>query len=167
MKNYKVPVMGFVLVLLITSCRKEDVQQNSSKTTSATDIKGSWSSFSNWSTVKANDSSNTYFSEILDTAINAAVAKSGLVLVYKKEGSTIKSLPFEDKFNGTYWYYQISKGVLRVDGTDNGPTQKNFNGQAFSYFVFTPERISALQQQGKSKFDLLQLSYDQAVQLSK
>lgn len=169
MKNYKLPLMGFALVLLITtSCKKEDVQQlNTSKTTSASSgNKGSWNSLSTWSTVKADSSTTTYFSNLSDTAISADVVQSGLVLVFRKTASAIESLPFQDKSTGTYWYYQVSKNLLRIDG-NNKVSGQNADGQAFSYFVFTPQQISNLEAKGKTRLDLMQLSYDQAVALFK
>jgi hypothetical protein len=166
MKNYKLPLMAFALVLLVASCKKEDVQQKNSKQTFTSAATGSWNSLTNWSTDIA-DSTTTYFSRIPDTAINAAVANSGLVLVFKKNGSAVQSLPFQDKSAGTYWYYQVSKGLLRIDGSSNSASQQNFNGQTFSYFVFTPEQISALDAKGKTKLDLMQLSYDEALELFK
>jgi hypothetical protein len=163
MKNFKLP-LGFALVLLITSCKKEDVQLNSSKT-SLTDTKGTWNSLTNWSTTKVDDSTTAYFSLVSDTSISEAVAKSGLVLLFKKNGSAIQLLPFMDKSTGTYWYYQISKGLLRIDGSNSGSSQKNFDGQTFSYFVFTPEQISMFTAKGKTKLDLMQLTYTQALEL--
>ena len=166
MKNYNLTLVGFALVLLISSCKKEDVQQNASKT-SLTDTKGSWNSLTNWSTEKADDSTTIHFSQVADSSISATVANSGLVLVFKKNGNTIQSLPFEDKSTGTFWYYQISKGALRIDASDNGSSESNFNGQSFSYVIFTPEQISALDVKGKTKFDLMQLSYNEVLELSK
>jgi hypothetical protein len=122
-----------------------------------------WNSLSNWSALKT-DSVTTYFSSVSDTAINADVAGSGLVLVYKKNGKDIQALPFQE--NGTYWYYQISKGSLRING-DNSGSKQNFSGQTFAYFVLTPQQLSDLQIKGKTKFDLMQLSYNQALVLFK
>jgi hypothetical protein len=162
MKNYKLSFVGFVLVVLIASCRKEDIKHpDTSKITSKQ--KGSWNALTNWSTVKVDDSTTTYYSQISDSAINTT---SGLVLVYKKEGSSIQALPFQDKSTGMYWYYQISKGVLTIDGLSS-VKQQDFSGQAFSYFVLTPEQISALEAKGKTKLDPMQLTYEQALELSK
>lgn len=166
MKNYKLPLMGFAIVLSVISCRKEDIQQNSLKITSTSTAAGSWKSFTNWSTVKANDSITTSFSQVSDTAINSAVANSGLVLVFKKVGSSIQALPYQDKSDGTYWYYQISKGFLRINGNNNA-IQHNSDGQTFSYFIFTPEKIAALKEKGKTAIDLMQLTYEQALALFK
>lgn len=167
MKNYKLPLVGFALVLFVSSCKKEDVRQaNTPNSPSSSSVSGAWNSLNNWSTIKANDSATTYFSQITDTAISAAVAKSGLVLVFKKDGEAIQSLPLLDKSTGTYWYYQVSKGALRIDGNIAG-SQGNFNGQSFSYFVLSPEQISNLEGKGKTKFDLMQSTYAQAVALFK
>lgn len=167
MKNYKFSLLGFAIVLLVASCKKEDVQQNSPKAAPATIAKGSWNSLTNWSTTKTDDSTTTYFSPILDSSINTAITNSGLVLVFRKTGNNIQSLPFKDNSTSTYWYYQISNGLLRIDANSNSANQLNFNGQTFSYFVFTSEKISFLKEQGKAETDLMQLTYDQALELSK
>lgn len=162
MKNYKLPFVGFALVVLIASCRKEDVKRPDTSKDASTE-KSSWNALTDWSTVKADDSTTTYYSQILDSTINTT---SGLVLVYKRDGNSIQALPFQDKSTGTYWYYQISKGVLRIDGNSSG-RQQDFGGQAFSYFVLSPEKISALEAKGKTRLDLMQLKYDEALELSK
>ena len=56
---------------------------------------------------------------------------------------------------------------MRINGSITGMSKTNFAGQDFSYFVFTPERLSALNAEGKTKFDLMQLTYEQALNLSK
>ena len=120
MKNYKLPFLGFALVLLITSCRKEDVRQTNEaeSVTSGTVTKAQWNSFSTWENLKSENGS-TYFSKVSDSSITNEVMNGGLVLVYKKSGSDIQSLPFQEKESKTYWYYQASKGSIRTNRHNN------------------------------------------------
>jgi len=169
MKNLKLPVFGLAIVLIVSSCRKEDVQApNVSKAdasaTSVAKVSG-WMPLNNWSSA-TNDKTTTYFSKLSDTAINADVAKSGLVLVYVKNGSQTQALPFQDQATNTYWYYQVSKGSVRING-DASSASQNFRGRNIFYFVLTSQELSALESKGKSKFDLMQLTYDQAAALLK
>lgn len=169
MKNYKLPLLGIALVLLITSCKKEDVRPvnttgSSALIASKTGASG-WNSLSSWSTSKS-DNATTYFTSLTDTTITADVARSGLVLVFKKSGTTVQSLPFQDQATNTYWYYQVSKDAVRING-DNSESGRNYSGQVFSYFVFSAQQIADLGAKGKTKFDLMQLNYDQVLALFK
>lgn len=162
MKKSTLAILGLGIILLIASCKKEDVQTNTStNTVSASASTSQWKSLGWTNSTSAN--TTTYFSKISDSSITSNVVSGGLVLVFKKNGSAIQSLPVQD--NNTYWYYQVSNGSVRVNG-DNG-SEENVKAQLFSYFVITPEKLSSLQAQGKSKIDLMQLSYDQAVALLK
>ena len=165
MKNYKLPILGFAFMLLIVSCKKEDVQSTNTTSSSSNVSKASqWNSLSNWSTSKA-DNTTTYFSSLSDSAITFDVANAGLVLVYKKSGNSIQALPFQEPGNSIYWYYQVSKGSVRINSDNNNG--QNLSAQSFVYFVITPQKLSTLQASGKTKLDLLQLSYDQANALLK
>lgn len=168
MKNLHLPLLGLAIVLLVASCRKEDVQKPEiSKTNSATSVAkvSGWISLNNWSS-SANDNSTTYFSKVSDTAISADVVNTGLVLAFAKTGTQIQTLPFEDETTKTYWYYQVSNGSLRING-DNSNANQNFNGKNIIYFVLTSQQLADLESKGKSKFDLMQLTYDQASALLK
>jgi hypothetical protein len=165
MKNYKLPFLGFALVLLIASCRKEDIQaNNTTNNLSAVSNTAQWKSLSNWSSSK-NEEITTYFSKVSDSSITSNVVNAGFVLVFKKNGSDIQSLPFQEKSSKTYWYYQVSGGSLRINSDNNGG--QNLNAQSFAYFVISPEKLSALEASGKAKLDLLQLSFEQAEALLK
>jgi hypothetical protein len=165
MKNYKLPLLGLSLVVLIASCKKEDVQaKNPDKNLSAVSNTIQWRSLSDWSGLKAEDVT-TYFSKISDSAITSSVVNSGFVLVFKKNGSDIKSLPFQEQNSNTYWYYQVSNGALRINSENN--VGQNLITQSFSYFVIPPDKLSALEASGKTKMDLLQLSFEEAKTLLK
>jgi hypothetical protein len=164
MKNYKLPFVGFAFILLVASCRKEDIQAKNTVNNLTASNTATWKSLSNWSSSK-NENVTTYFSKVSDSSITSDVVNAGFVLVYKKSGSDIQSLPFQEKDNKTYWYYQVSNGSLRVNSDNNAG--QNLNAQSFSYFVITPEKLSALEASGKTKLDLLQLSYEQVAALLK
>jgi len=165
MKSYKLPVMGIALMLLIASCKKEDVRQTTTdNVSSGTASKAKWNSLSSWQNSKT-ENITTYFSRLTDSSITNDVVNEGMVLVYKKTGNEIQALPILEKGNKTYWYYQVAKGSIRIN-SDNNDGQ-NLGTQTFSYLVVTPEHLSKLEASGKTKLDLLQLSYDQASSLIK
>jgi hypothetical protein len=167
MKKNTWAIGALAITILIASCRKEDVrQENAAQNTVAVQAgnTSSWRSLG-WESSRGENLA-TNFSRVLDSSITANVAKNGLVLVYKKSDLGIQSLPFQEKETNAYWYYQISKGTLRIN-SDNYGSEQNLSKQSFAYFVVTPEKLSELEAQGKSRFDLLQLSYEQAASLLK
>jgi hypothetical protein len=162
MKKYKVSLVGFALMLMVASCKKEDVQVKNTPTSTTASPASQWKSLTNWST-STSDNQTNYSSKLSDSTMTGSVATGGLVLVFKKSGSTIQSLPFQETESKTYWYYQVSKGTVQVNSNNN----ENLDQQSFSYFVITPEKLSGLEASGKTRLDLLQLSYEQAVALLK
>jgi len=166
MKNFKLPVLGVALLLTIVSCKKEDVNKTNTESqaisSSGSLQEAKWVSLNNWS-LSTTENVATYFSTMSDTLIVNDVAKSGLVLVYKKTGSEIKLLPFQEKDTKTFWYYQVSNGSIRINSDNNDG--KNLNQHSFSYIIITPEQLSTLEASGKTKFDLMQLSYKEAASL--
>lgn len=163
MKNYQVSLFGFALMLLVVSCKKEDVQVKNTAP-AAVSSTSQWKSFTNWSN-SGSDSQATFSSKLADSTITSNVAAGGLVLVFKKSGTDIQSLPFQETNSKTFWYYQVSKGTLQINSDDN--SGQSLSSQSFSYFVITPEKLSSLEASGKTRLDLLQLSYEQAVALLK
>jgi hypothetical protein len=165
MKSYKLPILGIGLMLLMASCKKEDVRQSNSKdSTSGASSKTQWSSLSAWGN-STTENVTTYFSKLTDSSVTSEVVNNGLVLVYKKSGSDIQLLPFQERDSKTYWYYQVAKGSIRIN-SDNNDGQ-NLAAPTFTYFVVTPQQLSNLEAKGKTKFDLLQLSLDEATSLLK
>src|SRR6476659_4274989 len=107
MKSYKLPILGIGLMLLIASCKKEDVRQtNATANASGASSKTQWSSISAWGN-STTENVSTYFSKLTDSSITGEVVNNGLVLVYKKTGSDIQLLPFQERDGNTYWYYQV------------------------------------------------------------
>ncbi len=165
MKHYKLPFMGIALVLLFASCKKEDVRQaNATDNASGASSKTQWNSLGAWGN-STTENVTTYFSKLTDSSITSEVVNNGLVLVYKKTGSDIQLLPFQEKDSKTYWYYQVAKGSIRIN-SDNNDGQ-NLTASTFTYFVVTPQQLSNLEAKGKTRFDLLQLSLDEATSLLK
>jgi hypothetical protein len=165
MKSYKLPILGIGLMLLIASCKKEDVRQtNATANASGASSKTQWSSISAWGN-STTENVSTYFSKLTDSSITGEVVNNGLVLVYKKTGSDIQLLPFQEKDGNTYWYYQVAKGSIRINSNNNDG--QNLTASTFTYFVVTPQQLSNLEAKGKTKFDLLQLSLDDATSLLK
>ena len=167
MKNVRLPLLGLAIILLVASCKKQDVKSTNSSNTSqssSTTKASQWNSLTNWSSSTA-DSVTTFYTKMSDSLVTSDVVSTGLVLVYKKSGNNTELLPFQDKNSKAYWYYQVSKGSIRI--SSNNASSQIVNGQSFSYFIITPQQISALQSNGKTKLNLMQLSYDQAVALLK
>jgi hypothetical protein len=164
MKNHKFAFLGFGLMLLIASCRKEDIHAKNEPDNLSAVSNTAWKSLGNWSSSTTEDVT-TYFSKVSDSVITGNVVSAGFVLVFKKTGSDIQSLPFQEKDSKAYWYYQVSKESIQINCINNAG--QNLNGQSFSYFIITPEKLSALEANGKTRLDLLQLSYEQAVVLLK
>lgn len=168
MNNYKLPVIAFSLLLLITSCKKNDALNQAvapAPSAASTAVKTSeWKSISNW-TSTVGEKFTVYTTKIEDSTLTQAVANSGLVLVFTKNGNVIKALPFQEKENSdTYWYYQVSKGVI-ILSCDNYSGSKSFNTAGFKYFVFSAEQLKNLETKGHSKIELMQLSYDNVATL--
>ncbi len=171
MNKHKLPVLGFSLLLLITSCKKNDVQHEDTMTNStaiaapAITKASEWKSFSNWTSSKE-EKFTSHSSKVTDSSITNAVATSGLVLAFSKAGNTIQALPFQEKgANDSYWYYQISKDAITLS-CDNYNGTAPVNTTEFKYFVFTPEQLKNLETKGYSKLQLLQLTYEEVAALT-
>ena len=157
--------MGLAFVLVIASCKKEDVKQSNTTNNVSTTKASQWKFINNWSSSKTDSTTTIYFSKLTDSSITGDVVKGGLVLLFKKTGDDIQALPFLEKDDKTYWYYQVSKGSIRINIDNN--SGENLNAHSFSYFVVTQQKLSELEANGNTKLDLLQLSYDQATTILK
>src|SRR5205809_1139513 len=92
-----------------------------------------------------------------------------LVLVYKKSGSTVTALPYEEQAaTGSYfWYYQVASGSLSItaDAYDGAKTPSA--DQSFKYFVVSADKLAELEAQGHSKAELMKLTYENAAAILK
>ena len=167
MNKNKIAILGFSIAVLVTSCRKTDMpHQEAAPAVETVAAKKDWTSAIAWNAAKQ-EKFTTYNGTIVDQAITSAVADKGLVLVFKKNGTDIQSLPFEEKgANDAYWYYQVSKGQIAISCDNYGAEQK-VSDNAFQYFVITAEQLQALDAKGHSQIELLQLSYEEAAALLK
>lgn len=175
MKNIKLPLLAILASFCMVACQKQDLQDVQtqasdnvvSTSSSSTQINASsWVSSGNWEGAKQ-DAHTVYTYNIKDAKISADVLANGLVLVYKKDGSSASALPFESKTGAgtSNWYYQLNEGSLTIscDVIGNGQPSASDN---FKYFILTGDQIKALESKGKTRASLISLSYDQATQLS-
>lgn len=163
MNKHDLSVLGLGLVLLISSCKKNDVQHNSTpvnpQTTTQVKTTPEWKALNNW-TSRKNEKFTTLTSKVTDSTLSLEVARTGLVLAFAKFGNTIKALPFQESTNGdAYWYYQVSKGVISFS-VDNY-TAKAANDGTFKYFIFSAAQLKDLEAKGITKLNLMQLPYQE------
>jgi len=172
MNKHKLPVLGLSLILLITSCKKNDVQHENTlgnapvaaAAVAATAKASDWKMLSSWSSAKG-DKFTTYSTKVSDSSITNSVTSRGLVLAFVKNGSTINALPFQQKgSNDSYYYYQVSDGSITLS-CDNYSGTANLSSEAFKYFVFSPEKLKDLESQGYTKIKLMQLAYEDVAAL--
>lgn len=182
MKNVKLPVLGLSLVLLMASCKKNDYKEASA--TDATTATASseadslgWKTSSTWENADQGSFSVHYFT-IQDSAITSDVADNGMVLVFKKNGTAVNALPFEEATsvaqtatekttNANYWYHQVSTGSLLISCDLYKAAATPDNANSFKYFVLTPEKLQSLETSGYTAEKLMNLSYSAAASLLK
>jgi hypothetical protein len=172
MKKLKLPILGLGLLLAAVSCKKTDVLPTDSSAVTAktasiqsAPVSSEWKTLANWSSA-SKDKFTAFNTKISDSSISNAVTSNGLVLVFKKDGNTINSLPYQDKTSNSYWYYQISAGTVQIN-CDSYSTNQSVSNQSFTYFVLSPSQVKDLETKGHSKMDLMQLTYDNAASLLK
>lgn len=167
MNKNKLAVLTFSAAILFASCRKNELQhQDSHNAAEAVAVTKAWTSDISWNTAKQ-EKFTVYSGTINDQLISNEITDKGLVLVYKKNGNNIQSLPFEEKgTTDAYWYYQVSNGKIAINCDNYGAEQK-VDENAFQYFIISAEQLAALEGKGYPSFKLLQLSYDEASALLK
>jgi hypothetical protein len=180
MKNVKLPILGLSLILIVASCKKDDFKDSSTDTTGAILASNadslSWIAASQWQKSDQETFSVHYFT-IADSSITADVADNGLVLVFKKAGNNINTLPFEEastneggnvtSTNANYWYHQVSEGSLLISYDVYKAPVNPDNANSFQYFVITPEKLESLQNNGYTAEKLMNLNYKEAAALLK
>jgi hypothetical protein len=175
MNKHKLSILGFALVVLMASCKKMDAPfqptheaaTTATATAAAPQASTTWSAIGNWNATKA-EKYTTYNSSIQDKGITADVIKKGLVLVYKKDGESVHSLPYEQKGTADqYWYYQTAEGSITINVDAYGSSQNISSDATIRYFVVSEQQIKDFVATGKTKLDLLNLSYDAAAELFK
>jgi hypothetical protein len=179
MKNVKLPILGLSLVLLITSCQKDDFKEETLTDVPASTIglneadSVGWKASGAWETADQETFSVRYFS-IEDANITEDVAENGLVLLFKKNSKAVTAMPFEEEggaaaeegvSKANYWYHQVTEGSLLIscDVYESGKAPGAEN--SFKYFIVTPEKLKTLETSGHTTEELMGLSYTQAVAL--
>jgi len=166
-------------VLLVASCKKDDFKE-----TSATDAATSgalasneadtvgWKTASQWTKADQGAFSIHYFT-IQDSTITSDIADNGLVLVYKKSGTSVNALPFEETAsssqgtsaenkNANYWYHQVTAGNLLISCDVYKAATTSETANSFRYFIITPEKLQTLATSGYTIDKLMSLGYADA-----
>lgn len=171
MNKQKFSILALSLALMVTACKKNDLQSsqaqaNATAAAAASTVKTSqFKAVGNWNNFKQ-DKFTSFYSKIEDSTITSSVVSKGMILVYKKSGNTINALPFDEKGNNDiFWYYQAAQGSLLITSDVYGSNQSLPAAQSFAYFVITPEQLNTLVANGQSKAGLLNLSYEKALAL--
>jgi len=169
MNKHKLMVLGLSVVLFASSCKKNDMESTVAQSSAASAVKSSdWKSISKWST-QSQENYTVYSSNLQDSTISSSVASQGLVLAYKKNGTTISALPYEEKAGtGSYfWYYQVSQGGISIMVDAYGGATTPASSLGFKYFVISADKLNQLESAGHSKAELMKSSYDEASALLK
>lgn len=180
MKILQLTFTASVLLLLATSCKKTDFQdelpQNAqSESGELTDPVSSssapldlsketgWQSASTWDVEKQEDFS-IYYINVSDAAITSEVVDDGLVLLYKNDKLSLSSLPVEEngKTESRYWYHQVTEGNIMISVDSYGDALSPDASSNFKYFILTPEKLEELEANGQDVDSLMNLSYQQA-----
>ena len=184
MKNVQFPILALSAILLISSCKKDDFQEESATNdanieaiTNAADTVG-WKSTAKWETADQ-ETFSVHYITIEDAGITADVADDGLVLLYKKNDKAINSLPFEENLakseatesgdeentNANYWYHQVTEGNLLISCDVYANSKAPETANRFKYFIITPEKLQSLTADGHTTEELMGLSYAEAAAL--
>jgi hypothetical protein len=157
------------LLVFAASCKKADYLPTTTPATTAASATSPWKSLSGWQS-KNYDKTTVFSSSLSDSTLSAQVVSKGLVLAYKKTGTTIHALPFSEKVAGVsyQWFYQVKPGGLQISTAVQGSSAvAPSTDHSLVYFVITAEQLSRLEGQGKTKAQLMNLSFEEAQALLK
>lgn len=176
MKN--APLIILCMFLTATGCRKDLNEINLEKDVTNKNMEGTkpdlnairthgisaseWQSTTSWNEVTL--PSHTVFYSDLPSEITDVNSEKGFITVFTSgiEGNSPRALPFEENVNGQkyYWYYLVKKNsvMIAVDAY-NSKTNPAINSR-FQTLVFSGSALSEIENKGKTKEDLLHLSYD-------
>lgn len=173
MKKLQAPVAGLLLLLAVSSCKKDlnETQAPEFQETEAVSIssdnssnlvESGWETGSDWTAVEQPNYS-VYYTNFKSDAITADVADNGLIRVFKadEQGKSI-ALPFEETKGSQrlYWYYQVTEGNIMVAVDVYGDKSNPTTSAMFKNLVFSQEAISDFESKGNSKADLMRKSYE-------
>jgi hypothetical protein len=172
MKKLQAPVAGLLLLLAVSSCKKDlnetqapEFQETTSVSidsdNSSSLVESGWETSSDWTAVDQPNYS-VYYTTFKSSDVTSDVADNGLIRVFKadEQGNTI-SLPFEETKGSQrlYWYYQVNEGNIMVAVDVYGDKTNPTTSAKFKNVVFSKEAISEFETKGLNKADLLIKSY--------
>ena len=171
MKSLKPSIFGMFLLISVVGCKKNDFKDelvNENLLTTATQAKDAagWASLNKWEFASQEDFS-VFYTTIQDAQLTAEVADNGLVLVFKKDGTSVSALPVEEKTKSEshYWYHQITEGKILISVDTYGTSIAPDAAKAFKYFIITPEKLAQLTTTGHSLDQLMNLNHQEAASL--
>ena len=180
MKILKLTSSACVLFLLAVGCKKTDFYDElpQDEVTAAASIGNSplgssfnvngegWVSSKSWDVENQEDFSIFYIN-LPEPAITADVVDNGLVLLFKKDNSTLTALPVEEDSKGDskYWYHQVTEGNIMISADSYGAATSPDANSTFKHFVITPQKLKDLEGKGQTVDQLMSLTYEQAAAL--
>jgi hypothetical protein len=154
MKYIKLFVIASIVAL--ASCEKAELENNTDPllTKPSEAIQSSkWISPQNWSSNDLN-----YHTTLTDKSITPSIVNEGLVLVYTMQNDI--PLPLNGQLDQATWLYQVEEGSIEVSATVK--EKKPFiHDQLFSYIIISKEQLMQLEENGFSKLQLMEMSYEQ------
>jgi hypothetical protein len=162
MLKHKFLFLALGASLAFTACKKTDAAYEATQSHEAKAPEAAAASFkpvADWKSSQQ-DKFRIQYGSVQDSAITADIVSNGLVLVYAKDGNNIQSLPFQSQQSDVFWYYQIAEGSVLVSCDVYGSAQAS--APDVRYFIFSKQKLSELEKNGRSKADLVNLSYDEA-----
>lgn len=149
----KILFLSLILIVAISSCKKEDNKMESAQTAENAVI------VSDWKTVEWNASDSIYEGALPDEKISSDIVSNGLILVYAKSNNTNQLLPA--KIGNSNLFYQVENGSVKINANNTSPNE----ALQFSYIVFSKEQLNTLAQKGITTLELIKMNYEQVKQI--
>jgi hypothetical protein len=170
MKRISIIAAG-ILMIAASSCTKDELRSEQEFTEPVVEVTATatpvatvseWQPVREWSVAQE---SKSQAGTISNAAITTDVVDNGLVLVFAKKGDVAQSLPYTD--GDIYWNYQVEAGQVSINAAATTEAGKIDRQQAFQYIVLSKEQVDALETKGVSRDQLINMSYLQAIALTK
>lgn len=158
-----------IILFGAASCSKNELRSEeiytepgieTTPTVSSAAVSG-WQQATEWSSPEQNNALQS--GRIGSAGISADIADNGLVLVFTKKGEMMQSLPYTD--GDIYWNYQVEQGKVVINASATSAAKID-RQQAFQYVMFSKEQLDMLETKGMMKNELINLSYNQAMQIA-
>lgn len=147
------------IALLFASCRKSDLITETATTSEITSVATSEWHAGTWQSAKGKSSTVNYF-VITDNALSTAA--DGMVIVFKKSGTSVRTLPFEEKVGNhtIYWFYQISGNTITIN-KQGGTEENSSSNDLFNHIVISANQLEQLTVKGYTYQKLMGLSIEE------